>query len=111
MNNKSQLLKGSLEGCVLKIIDLKGETYGYEIAQLLKGNGFEDISEGTLYPLYTRLQKNKFIESFMRQSSLGPLRKYYRLTDMGKKELIEFTCAWNDLMQKVNGILNGSISF
>ncbi len=51
MNNKSQLLKGSLEGCVLKIIDLKDEIYGYDIARILKENGFTDISEGTLYPL------------------------------------------------------------
>lgn len=109
MNNKSQLLKGSLEGCVLRVIDLKGETYGYEIAKLLKDNGFEDISEGTLYPLYTRLQKNELIESSARESALGPLRKYYRLTEKGRQELADFTCAWNDLVECVNGILSGNV--
>ncbi|MEA4987478.1 MAG: PadR family transcriptional regulator [Anaerovorax sp.] len=109
MNNQSQLLKGCLEGCVLKIIELKGETYGYEIAKLLRENGFDDISEGTLYPLYTRLQKNKLIESFIRESALGPLRKYYRLTEKGREELDEFIYAWNRLIQNVNGILNGMI--
>ncbi|WP_206458482.1 PadR family transcriptional regulator [Anaerovorax sp. IOR16] len=109
MNTKSQLLKGSLEGCVLKIIELKGETYGYEIAKLLKENGFDDISEGTLYPLYTRLQKNKLIESSVRESPLGPLRKYYRLTEKGYQELDHFIYSWNKLIQNVNDILKGRI--
>jgi len=109
MNNKSQLLKGSLEGCVLKIIDLKGESYGYEIAKLLKDNGFNDISEGTLYPLYTRLQKNKLIESFMQKSDLGPSRKYYKLTEKGQQELLDFVSGWKHLTKSIDGILNGNI--
>ena len=56
MNNKSQLLKGSLEGCVLKIIDLKEEVYGYDIARILKENGFTDISEG-LYIHYIHVYR------------------------------------------------------
>jgi len=109
VNNKSQLLKGSLEGCVLRIIDLKGEIYGYEIARLLKENGFADISEGTLYPLYTRLHKNGFITSKMKESNLGPARKYYSLTDIGKQELEDFIDAWNYLTKHINGIIEGSL--
>lgn len=56
MNDKSQLLRGTLEGCILKIINDK-ETYGYEIAENLKLYGFKDISEGTIYPLLIRLEK------------------------------------------------------
>ncbi|BCN30339.1 PadR family transcriptional regulator [Anaeromicropila herbilytica] len=109
MNNKSQLLKGSLEGCVLQIINLKEETYGYEIAKILKDNGFTDISEGTLYPLYTRLQKNGLIKSTMKESNLGPLRKYYSLTDAGKEELSEFCESWKYLTEHVGNILGGNI--
>ncbi|MBL4932225.1 MULTISPECIES: PadR family transcriptional regulator [Clostridium] len=109
MNNKSQLLKGSLEGCVLKIIDLKEEIYGYEIARLLKENGFSDISEGTLYPLYTRLQKNGLITSTMKASAFGPARKYYKLTDKGVQELNDFLEAWGYLTQNINAIINGDI--
>lgn len=109
MNNKSQLLKGSLEGCVLRIIDLKGEIYGYELAKLLKENGFADISEGTLYPLYTRLQKNGYITSTMKESNLGPVRKYYRLTEKGKQELENFIEVWNYLTKHINAIIEGSI--
>ena len=46
----SQMLKGTLEGCVLKVIS-DNETYGYEISQKLLEHGFEGISEGTIYPL------------------------------------------------------------
>ncbi|EPS48694.1 PadR family transcriptional regulator [Clostridium botulinum A1 str. CFSAN002368] len=62
MNDKSQLLRGTLEGCILKIINDK-ETYGYEIAENLKLYGFKDISEGTIYPLLIRLEKNNFLNS------------------------------------------------
>jgi PadR family transcriptional regulator PadR len=109
MNNKSQLLKGSLEGCVLRIIELKGEIYGYEIAKLLKENGFSDVSEGTLYPLYTRLQKNELITSTMKESTLGPARKYYSLTEKGKQELEDFIDAWNYLTIHINGIIEGKL--
>jgi PadR family transcriptional regulator, regulatory protein PadR len=109
MNNKSQLLKGSLEGCVLRIIDLEGEVYGYEIARILKENGFSDISEGTLYPLYTRLQKNGLIENVMKKSDLGPARKYYSLTDKGHQELKDFLEAWEYLVRHINTIISGEI--
>jgi PadR family transcriptional regulator PadR len=109
MNNKSQLLKGTLEGCVLRIIDLEGEAYGYEIARMLKENGFSDISEGTLYPLYTRLQKNGLIESVMKKSELGPARKYYSLTDKGRQELKDFLEAWEYLVRNINSIISGAI--
>jgi len=56
VNNNSQILKGILEGCILSIIS-KEETYGYELLTKLKGCGFEDIVEGTLYPLLLRLEK------------------------------------------------------
>ncbi|WP_346930132.1 PadR family transcriptional regulator [Clostridium sp.] len=109
MNNKSQLLKGSLEGCVLKIIDLKEEIYGYDIARILKENGFTDISEGTLYPLYTRLQKNGFISSTMKESPFGPARKYYSLTEKGREELKDFVNTWEYMSENINDIINGNI--
>lgn len=52
----SQLLRGVLEGCVLAIIK-RGETYGYEIIAKLEASGFNNIQEGTLYPVLTRLEK------------------------------------------------------
>ena len=54
----TQMLKGTLEGCILKVIS-KNETYGYEISEALKDYGFSNISEGTIYPLLLRLEKNQ----------------------------------------------------
>ncbi|WP_123053245.1 PadR family transcriptional regulator [Clostridium sp. JN-1] len=106
MANTSQLLKGILEGCILKIISEK-ETYGYELYSSLSNYGFTDLSEGTLYPLLIRLEKNKLLSSVTRDSPLGPKRKYYSLTKLGESELIDFCKAWDDISKSVNKILDG----
>lgn len=59
MQDKSQLLKGVLEGCILKIVKHKKETYGYEVVTELRTFGFGQCTEGTVYPLLTRLEKKK----------------------------------------------------
>ena len=56
MFDQAQLRKGTLEGCILKIIDRK-PTYGYAIATTLRDSGFADLTEGTLYPLLLRLER------------------------------------------------------
>ena len=108
----SQMLKGMLEGCILAIISQK-ETYGYEISEQLKEYGFGKITEGTIYLLLLRLEKNGFIKALYRQSELGPKRKYYYLTPLGLEELRSFieqyrqlTKAINLLLEKSGGILN-----
>lgn len=67
--DRSQLMRGTLEGCILKIISEK-TTYGYEIMVSLKNKGFEDISEGTIYPLLMRLESREALNpSFCRRLS------------------------------------------
>lgn len=104
MNNQSQFLKGTLEGGILKIIS-KGETYGYEIVQNINKSGFLNISEGTLYPILIRLEKKKLILGTLRKSPLGPMRKYYLITDSGKKELEEFLNSWDCLKKSIDSLL------
>lgn len=108
LNNKSQLLKGCLEGCVLKIIDIKGEIYGYDILKTLRENHFTTITEGTLYPLYTRLQKNGLISATTKESAIGPARKYYRLTQKGQEALQLFCEDWADMSGSVDNIMRGN---
>jgi len=108
MANSSQLLKGILEGCILKII-LKKETYGYELYSSLKINGFDDLSEGTLYPLLIRLEKNGLLSSISRDSPLGPKRKYYSLTKLGKKEFLDFCSSWDKISKSVDKILGDDL--
>lgn len=96
----SQMLKGTLEGCILAIISKK-ETYGYEISRQLTEYGFGDIAEGTIYPLLLRLEKNKLVTAVYRQSEMGPKRKYYSLTEKGRTELSDFAGHYRELAAAV----------
>lgn len=100
----SQMLKGTLEGCILAIIS-RQETYGYEISQQLERFGFGKIAEGTIYPLLLRLEKNGLISAELRSSELGPKRKYYKLTDAGKAELSSFIASYREMESAVDGLL------
>lgn len=100
----SQMLKGTLEGCILAIISRK-ETYGYEISQQLEHFGFGKIAEGTIYPLLLRLEKNGLISAEFRSSELGPKRKYYKLTEAGKAEMDSFIASYRELEKAVGGLL------
>ncbi len=102
--DKSQLMRGTLEGCILKIISEK-TTYGYEILLRLKQLGFSDISEGTIYPLLLRLEKQGSIVSKLLPSPLGPKRKYYSITDEGTMYLASFINAWTQISDSVAVII------
>ncbi|CEO89123.1 MAG: PadR family transcriptional regulator [Syntrophaceticus schinkii] len=101
-----QMLKGLLEGCILKII-CDGETYGYEIVEKLKKYGFQDVSEGTVYPLLIRLKKNKLLNNITRESPYGPKRKYYSLSEEGKAELETFYQTWLELRDVIDLVFKG----
>lgn len=98
--DKSQLMKGTLEGCILKIIE-RSETYGYEIVDRLQKNGFKNVKEGTLYPLLLRLEKKKLITATYRPSQMGPSRKYYALTGEGKSYVETFYRNWLEVCESV----------
>ena len=102
----SQMLKGTLEGCILAIISRR-ETYGYEIAQTLGSFGFGKIAECTIYPLLLRLERSGFVSTDYRASELGPKRKYYKLTQAGSEELELFTASYRELEKAVNAALRG----
>ena len=97
----SQLLKGTLEGCLLEIIRRR-EIYGYEISQELARCGFGEISDGTIYPLLMRLEKNGCIAATYRSSAAGPRRKYYTITPAGEAQLRQFRASWGELSAAVN---------
>lgn len=100
----SQMLKGTLEGCVLAILRQE-ERYGYEISQNLERYGFGRIPEGTVYPLLLRLEKRGSIAASFRASPEGPQRKYYALTDLGQKELTEFFRNYRELSRAVDQLI------
>lgn len=101
----SQMLKGTLEGCILKVISKK-ETYGYEISEMLHQYGFSDISEGTIYPLLLRLEKNKLISAKYRESPVGPKRKYFSISPEGIKEIELFYASWTELAGAISKLFD-----
>ncbi|UAL47642.1 PadR family transcriptional regulator [Sutcliffiella horikoshii] len=104
MAARSQLLKGILDACVMAIVEEKA-VYGYELSQQLQKVGLLDISEGTIYPVLLRLQKNGFIIGEMRPSASGPNRKYYFLTDSGREELERISSEWMLIASPVSQLL------
>ena len=82
------LIAASTKPIILSIL-LSGENYGYQIIQRVKkiSGGTLEWSDGMLYPVLHRLEKDEFISSQWKTSEEGRLRKYYRITDLGKKKL------------------------
>ncbi|MFC4803317.1 PadR family transcriptional regulator [Neobacillus sp. GCM10023253] len=105
MSLRSQLLKGILEGCILSIIE-KETVYGYELSQKLQQFGLNDVSEGSIYPILLRLQKEGLIKGEMRASPTGPKRKYYQLTIQGETAISEFREEWKNIQKPVDKLLN-----
>jgi len=104
MSVRTQLLKGVLDGCVLSIIE-KESVYGYELSKKLQLAGLNDVSEGTIYPVLLRLQKNGYIRGEMRPSESGPDRKYYSLTDDGRAALKALALEWANIAGPVTTLM------
>ena len=102
----TQLMKGILEGCVLSVI-ARGETYGYEILTEMERVGFDDLGEGTLYPVLTRLDKNGYISCRKAKSPLGPIRKYYTITETGRERLEGFKKSYSKITDSTNRVFFG----
>lgn len=98
-NAKSQMRKGMLEYCVLLLLR-KEASYANDIITRLKEAELI-VMEGTLYPLLTRLKKDGLLSYEWRESTLGPPRKYYALTEDGELFLTGLDTAWNELARTV----------
>lgn len=98
-NTKAQMRKGVLEMCVLSIIS-EEEAYPSDIIKKLKSAKLI-VVEGTLYPLLSRLKNANLLHYHWKESSAGPPRKYYHLTDDGGNFLKELKETWNDLNKAV----------
>ena len=104
--NRTQIMKGILEGCVLAVLS-REKLYSQEIPKKLFEFKMSDVSDGTLFPLLLRLESDGLIESEKVPVPNGPARKYYCTTEKGLEELNKFKEIWNLLDFSVNEILNG----
>ncbi len=103
-NTKAQMRKGVLEYCILLVLDGK-PLYASDIIQELK-EAKMIVVEGTLYPLLTRLKNDGLLTYKWEESTQGPPRKYYALTEEGKAFLNELHESWLELVEAVAKIKN-----
>lgn len=99
-NAKAQMRKGVLELCILSILS-QGDAYPTEIIEKLKETKLV-VVEGTLYPLLTRLKNTGLLTYRWEESTSGPPRKYYKLTEIGETYLKELQLSWTELVDTVN---------
>jgi PadR family transcriptional regulator PadR len=101
-NTKAQMRKGVLEYCILSVLK-DNDAYVAEILETLKDAKLL-VVEGTIYPLLTRLKNAGLLNYRWEESTGGPPRKYYGLTDTGKDFLKELTFTWNELQTAVTKV-------
>lgn len=102
VNLKSQMRKGLLEYCILSIIN-RTEAYASDILEALKDAQLV-VVEGTVYPLLTRMKNEGLLAYRWQESTGGPPRKYYTLTQEGKELLTNLEAEWQSICQSVNQI-------
>lgn len=103
-NSKAQMRKGVLELCILSFI-ARRQVYPSDIMVALKESSIT-VVEGTLYPLLTRLKNSGLITYTWVESTSGPPRKYFTITEAGKTSLEELKTSWVELNQSVDQIIN-----
>ena len=102
----SQMRRGTLEYCVLAILK-RGERYGFDLVKELGAVDGMVTSEGTIYPLLTRLRKDGLLTSTWQESTQGPPRRYYRITPKGRRALENFLEEWKRFRNSVEQLLEG----
>ena len=103
-NTKAQMRKGVLEYCILSILK-KGDAYTSEILSTLKSAEMI-VVEGTIYPLLTRLKNAGLLTYRWEESTSGPPRKYYVLTENGALFIKELDKTWSNLVNAVNQVIS-----
>lgn len=101
-----QFKKGVLELCVLVLIS-KSDQYGYELVQNISKR--IDVAEGTIYPLLRRLTKEGYFTTYLAESSEGPSRKYYSLTDKGRQYMDDLIKQWQMFSKSVNELIEEAL--
>jgi PadR family transcriptional regulator, regulatory protein PadR len=97
----AQMRRGTLQYCVLALLD-EDERYGFDLVRGLAETDGMVTSEGTIYPLLSRLRRDGLVESSWQESPAGPPRRYYRLTDAGRAALEAFRLEWRRFRNAVD---------
>ena len=105
----TQMRRGTLQYCVLSLL-AREERYGFDLVRALAEQDGMVTSEGTIYPLLSRLRRDGLVESNWRESSSGPPRRYYRLTDRGRSALDAFMVEWRRFRDAVDHFVERTAS-
>ena len=111
MNIKKELTKGSSALLVLSVLENE-EMYGYQIIKEIEKRS-EDVfsfKEGTLYPILHAFEKDGYVESYWQESEQGRKRKYYRITDKGRKVLVKSKEEWDAYSTAVKKVIKPQTS-
>ena len=106
-NWTTQLRKGLLELCILNIVG-RDRVYGYDIVRQLRDVDALVVSEGTIYPILSRLKRDGLVRTSLEESPAGPALKYYELTRRGEQLLAEMNSYWDGLMRGISELRKGS---
>ncbi len=98
----SQFKKGVVEMCVLSLVCQK-DRYGYELIETISKE--IEISEGTIYPILRRLTKEGYFETYLKESTGGPPRKYYKITEAGRLFNLETRTDWLEFGKKIKRLI------
>ena len=105
----TELRRGVLEHCVLAVVRRK-EAYAFDIVRVLSGAGGLVTSEGTIYPLLSRLRRDGLVTTQWRESEAGPPRRYYQITRDGEHTLDTFADDWARFRDAVDAVLAGTLN-
>ena len=103
----TQLRKGMLELCILNSLSGGRRLYGYDIVKSLRGTDGLVISEGTIYPILSRLHREGFVTTELEESTEGPPRKYYVLTRAGQQQLAQMNKYWQTIENGIDELRKG----
>jgi PadR family transcriptional regulator PadR len=106
-NWTTQLRKGVLELCILNIVG-RSRIYGYDIVRQLREIDALVVSEGTIYPIMSRLRRDGLVRTSLEESPAGPARKYYELTRRGEQLLADMNGYWDMLTRGIGELRRGT---
>jgi PadR family transcriptional regulator PadR len=107
LNNwQIQLRKGLLDIVILNLLQ-HGQYHGYEMVQALKRSRGLKIRVGNIYPILARLQTDGLVTSYSQASRDGPPRKYFKLTELGQKILVDMNTHWDQIIESIQHIRKG----
>ncbi|PWJ52524.1 transcriptional regulator, PadR family [Quadrisphaera granulorum] len=106
-DRRTQLLRGSLDTCLLALLD-HTPTHAYDLVVQLERHGLPDISYGTVYPLMTRLRRQGLVSEQPEPSASGPPRKVFHLTAQGRSALATWVQQWSSTTATITYLLTAA---